>query len=131
MIYKFFFKVVCSISPVLPQVHCKVAGHNHATTIGHKTSLIKFTHQSINKWHTCNTVTPSFNNSHVSLPLVILSVVNSVCAKHFVAVMHAPVAIKISPKQFINKNFCAFIGSVAFFEIFSFEIYLFYRNTAV
>lgn len=114
MVDEFFFEIMCSITPILLQIHRQVAGHNHAPSVWHEASLIHLSHQGVYKGHSCLPISPSLEGVLVSLPVVVSSVVNAIGAKALVAIPHKPVAVEVAPKQLVDEDSGGLVGAMLF-----------------
>ena len=64
------------------------------------------------------TFAPPLDIIHIGLPRVVAPVVDSIRAKHLVAVIHYPVALEITPEELIDEDLRALIPFVFLLEVF-------------
>ena len=117
--------------PVLLQVHREVASDDHTPTIGHKSSLIHVSHQGIDKWHSSLSITPSVYDIQVSLPIVVVSIVDAITREHLVAILHTPVALEVSPEELINEDCSRLVSCLLFLELFDLPVDLARRDASI
>ena len=117
MIDQLLFKPVRAESPILLDIHSKVAGDNHAATIRHETSLIHFTHESVDQRHAGHSLSPPVDGVVACLPVIIGAIVDPIAREDFIAMVEAPVSVEISPEKFINEGACRFVSSLLGFKL--------------
>lgn len=116
MINELFLEVMRAKAPILLQIHSEVARNDHPPPIRHEPSLIHFPHQRVHEWHPAFPLPPAPNDLHIRLPRIILSVIDTVLTEHFIAVVHAPIPIEVTPEELINVHFCRFVRFMLMFE---------------
>jgi hypothetical protein len=110
MINELLFEVVRTLPPVLLEVHCQVACHDHPSPVRHEPCFIHLSHQSINQRHPRLALSPPADSLTISLPLVVLPVINAILREDLIGVLHAPIPVKVSPEQFIDEDLGSFTG---------------------
>lgn len=122
VIDQFLFKVIGSLPPVLFKILCQIACYNLSATIRHKSCGIQLSHESVHKWEPSLALSPSFNDSVISLPPNLWLVVDSIFAEDIVTVVHTPVAVEVSPEKLIDKVLGVFISTIFRLEISCLEV---------
>lgn len=122
VINQLLLEVVSSPAPVLFQVHGQVACDNHSSSIRHEACLIHLPHQCVNQGHASSAIPPSLDRIFVDFPCVVFSVVDAVSAEYFVAIVHAPVSLEVTPKDLVDVNLGAFICFVLFLKILNLPV---------
>ena len=104
MVKKHLLEVGGSVPPVLSDVHGEVAGHHHASSVGHEASVVELSHQGIDDGHTCGAIPPSLHDLHVCLPVIVLPVVDAVWTEDLVSIVETPVPLEVSPEELIDVD---------------------------
>lgn len=117
MIKKSLLKPMCTLSPVLLEIHSEIASDYHSSSVWHEASRVHVSHQCINKGHSCLTLSPPFDNIIHILPVVVRPVIYSILREVLVSVSHEPESIEVSPEEFINIHLGRFICAMLLFKL--------------
>lgn len=131
MIDEHFLKVMSSISPILLEVHGKVACNHHSASVGHEASLVHLTNQCIDQRHTSLSLSPSVNCIFAGLPIVVLSFVDSIGRKCLIFVSHVPKFVEVAPKKLIDENLGRLVSGMFFFIFLSSKVNFSDRNRSI